>query len=49
MLEVRFLNLVSGSSTVRSRVFESEATYAQWAASVHGLIEIVEVRAVVAS
>jgi hypothetical protein len=46
-VEVAFLSLVTGSSQVRRRVFESETTYAQWLASVGTLVEVVSVRPVV--
>ncbi len=44
MIEVRFLNTVTGSSRVLRRVFESEAVYAQWLSTVRGLVEVLAVR-----
>ncbi len=43
-VEVSFLNTITASSTVRRRVFESEATYVQWLSSVGSLVEVVSVR-----
>jgi len=47
-VEVSFLNLISGSSSVRRRTFESEATYSQWLDGVRHMVEVVSVRPVAA-
>jgi len=44
MIEVRFLNTMSSSSSVRRRTFTSEGEYTQWLASVGAMVEIVSVR-----
>ncbi len=41
---VDFLNTVTGSSRVLHRTFEGEGAYAQWASSVHGMVEVLAVR-----
>jgi hypothetical protein len=46
-VEVQFLSLVTGSSQVRRRVFESYDAYCQWLPTVAGMVEVVSVRLVV--
>lgn len=46
MIEILFLNTVTGSSAVKRRTFESEGAYIQWLESVRGIVELVSVRAV---
>lgn len=49
MIEVAFLNVITGSSSVRRRVFESEGAYLQWLDGVRHMVEIVAVVPIAAS